>query len=63
MGEDRARAAEDLDEIRQRVSEWRASRPKLEPMPGELWDAAVALTGEHGVYRVARTLRVDYGSL
>jgi hypothetical protein len=52
-----------LEEARQRVNGWRETRPKLEPMPQELWDAAVALAGEHGVYRVARALRVDYGKL
>lgn len=52
-----------LEEVRQRVKGWRETRPKLEPMPQELWDAAVALACEHGVYRVARALRVDYGKL
>lgn len=52
-----------VEAVRQRVSEWRETRPKLEPMPQELWDAAVALSVEHGVYRVARALRVDYGKL
>lgn len=52
-----------LEEVRQRVKGWRETRAKLEPMPQELWDAAVALAGEHGVYRVARGLRVDYGKL
>lgn len=32
-------------------------------MPGELWDAAAALTEEHGVYAVSRQLRVSYESL
>ena len=52
-----------MEEVRQRVKGWRETRPKLEPMPQELWEAAVALAGEHGVYRVARALRVDYGKL
>jgi len=52
-----------LEEVCQRVKGWRETRSKLEPMPQELWDAAVALADEHGVYRVARALRVDYGKL
>jgi len=32
-------------------------------MPEELWDAAVALAHEHGVWRIARALRVRYDSL
>ena len=63
MGAEQARVDVGIEEMRQRVREWRARRLKLEPMPGELWDSAVALAGEHGVYRVARTLRVDYGAL
>ena len=38
-----------LEEVCQRVKGWRETRPKLGPMPQELWDAAVALAGEHGV--------------
>ncbi|HUT77438.1 MAG TPA: hypothetical protein VM285_07115 [Polyangia bacterium] len=32
-------------------------------MPEDLWAAAVALTGKHGVYVVARDATVDYGAL
>jgi hypothetical protein len=32
-------------------------------MPATLWDAAVAAARQHGLYRTARTLRVDYGAL
>jgi hypothetical protein len=32
-------------------------------MPPGLWAAAVALTRQHGLYRTARALRLDYGAL
>ncbi|MBM4318902.1 MAG: hypothetical protein FJ125_02840 [Deltaproteobacteria bacterium] len=32
-------------------------------MPEELWDAAVSLVGQHGLYRISRDLAVDYGAL
>jgi hypothetical protein len=32
-------------------------------MPEELWRSAVLLARTHGVYAVARALRVDYGAL
>jgi hypothetical protein len=32
-------------------------------MPAALWATAVALARQHGLYRTARTLRVDYGGL
>lgn len=63
MGAEQAGIDGGIEEVRQRVKGWRETRLKLEPMPQELWDAAVALAVEHGVYRVARALRVDYGKL
>jgi hypothetical protein len=32
-------------------------------MPAPLWTAAIALARQHGLYRTARALRLDYGSL
>jgi hypothetical protein len=32
-------------------------------MPAALWAAAVALARQHGLYLMARALRVDYGAL
>jgi hypothetical protein len=32
-------------------------------MPPALWDAAVSLARTHGVYAIARVLRVSYGTL
>ena len=52
-----------VETVRQGIEAWRAQRPKLAPMPDELWSAAVGLAREHGVYAVARSLRVDYGAL
>ena len=46
-----------------RVECWRESRRKGSAMPGELWEAAVELAAEHGVYAVSRQLRMSYESL
>lgn len=32
-------------------------------MPKDLWDAAVKVSREHGVWAVSRALRLNYGSL
>ena len=46
-----------------RIERWRRQRPKRSAMPAELWDAAVSLARAHGVYPIARALRIDYGAL
>lgn len=53
-----------LDHTRRRVERWRETRPHRHAlMPDALWDAAAAAARQHGLYRTARTLRVDYGAL
>lgn len=53
-----------LDQTRRRVERWRGTRPhRRAAMPAALWAAAVAAARQHGLYRTARTLRVDYGAL
>ena len=53
-----------LDQTRRGIERWRATRRHRQAaMPGPLWDAAVAAARQHGLYRTARTLCVDYGAL
>ena len=53
-----------LDHTRRRVERWRETRRHRHvSMPAPLWAAAVAAARQHGLYRTARTLRVDYGAL
>lgn len=64
MGRDGGRAlSKRVDAVREGVEAWRSQRPKPAAMPEELWSAAVALAREHGVYAIARSLRLDYGTL
>jgi hypothetical protein len=54
----------ELERVRQRIARWRKTRPyRGAAMPATLWGAAVALARQHGLYRAARTLGIDYGSL
>ena len=55
---------DDLGRVRRRLDEWRRTRayPRA-PIPNTLWACAVRLAREHGLYRTARALRVDYGGL
>jgi hypothetical protein len=53
-----------LETVRRRVDRWRGTRAHVRsPMPAALWAAAVALVRQHGVYRTARGLRINYGTL
>jgi len=53
----------DIEQLRHRVELWRRKRSRRCRIPEDLWDAAVALAGTHGLYRVARSLRLGYDSL
>ncbi len=49
--------------LRRRLELWRRSRPKVGPIPDELWREAVQLARAHGVSFVARALRLEYYAL
>ncbi|MEW6746907.1 MAG: hypothetical protein AB1486_29570 [Planctomycetota bacterium] len=52
-----------VSRLAERVEHWRRSRTKLWPMPEDLWEAAARLAERHGVYAVARALRLNSASL
>jgi len=52
-----------LDALLGQIQDWRERRKVPGPMPGELWEAAVALAKEFGVCRMARALTLDYTAL
>jgi hypothetical protein len=58
-----ATGAPDIERVRRRIEQWRRTRAKKTRMPDELWAAAVGLARDHGIYAVARGLRVSYDSL
>ena len=46
------------------MERWRRTRPyPRAPIPDTIWAAAVGLVGQHGLYRTARRLRLDYATL
>jgi hypothetical protein len=63
MAKRRELRTRDVEEVRRRIEDWRTTRRKRTAMPEELWVEAAALAEEHGVSRVARALKVHYGSL
>lgn len=53
-----------MHSVRQRLERWRRTRASARaPIPAALWAAAVRLARQHGLYRTARALRLDYGGL
>ena len=54
---------EQLEVVRGQIQYWRHSRKVPGPMPGELWDAAVAMAKEFGVCKMSRALTLDYTAL
>jgi hypothetical protein len=56
-------AGDGLQGIKQRLQDWRSQRKLGEHIPAPLWAAAVDAAREHGVYRVAIELHLDYAGL
>lgn len=52
-----------FSEAESQLARWRRSSRRGKPMPEELWLLAVALAGEHGVSKTARSLRLGYYAL
>ena len=52
-----------LKEAQERFSEWRSSHSGRRPIPEPLWTLAAELASQHGVFRTAQVLRLDYTKL
>jgi hypothetical protein len=61
------RAAPDIRdgmrEIHGRFARWRKSHTGRLPIPQPLWAAAAEVAREHGVFRTAKVLSLEYGKL
>jgi hypothetical protein len=52
-----------LEQVRQRFESWRQRRKKRTRIPGNLWQAAVALSEEYSICHLSKVLRVNYTTL
>jgi hypothetical protein len=52
-----------IAQLQLQLNEIRSTRPRGRRLPDSVWQAAVELAREHGVYSVARHLRLDYAGL
>ena len=54
---------EPIIQLQRELDQFRSSRPHRTKLPEALWQAAVELARQHGVYSVAHPLRLDYTGL
>lgn len=52
-----------ITQLQRRLEQFRSSRPARTKLPESLWQAAVELARQHGIYAVASPLRLDYTRL
>lgn len=52
-----------LKEAREHFEQWRSSQTGRRPIPESLWVLASELARQHGVFRTAQVLRLDYNKL
>ena len=52
--------SEPILQLQRQLEQFRSTLPKRTKLPEALWQAAVELARQHGVYPVAHPLRLDY---
>lgn len=53
----------ELAGLGEQIEAWRRTRPKTRSMPEALWSEATAIARRLGIYRVSRSLRLNYDTL
>ena len=54
---------EPIAQLQRQLDQIRSTQPRGKKLPDSVWQAAVELAREHGVYAVAHPLRLDYAGL
>jgi hypothetical protein len=54
---------EPIAQLQRQLDQFRSTQPRRTKLPEALWQAAVELARQHGVYSVAHPLRLDYVGL
>jgi len=52
-----------MQTIYRRFERWRSSHRGRVPIPAALWASAAVVAREHGIFRTAKILRLEYGKL
>ena len=51
---------EAIVQLQHQLDQFRSTQPRRTKLPESLWQAAVELARQHGMYPVAHSLRLDY---
>jgi len=54
---------EPIAQLQRQLDQFRSTQPRRTKLPESLWQGAVELARQHGVYSVAHPLRLDYTGL
>jgi len=54
---------EPIVQLQRQLDQFRNAQPRRARIPEALWQAAIELAGQHGLYAVAHPLRLDYVGL
>lgn len=54
---------EPVAQLQRQLDEFRSTHPRRTRLPEALWEAAVGLARQHGLYSVSHPLRLDYVGL
>ena len=54
---------EPIAQLQRQLDQFRSTQPRRTKLPESLWQGAVELARQHGVYSVAHPLRLDYMGL
>ena len=54
---------EAIAQLQRQLDQFRSTQPRRTKLPESLWQAAVELARQHGIYPVAHPLRLDYMGL
>ena len=54
---------EPIEQLQRQLDQFRSTRSRRTKLPESLWQSAVELPRQHGVYAVAHPLRLDYMGL
>lgn len=55
--------AEPIAQLQRQLEQIRTTQPSRSRLPESIWNSAVALARQHGIYAVAHPLRLDYMGL
>ena len=52
-----------LIELQKQLEQWRGGQPPRSKLPESIWQSAVEVAQQYGIYAAAKALRLDYGTL